>query len=33
MGVELWSLDAVFREWLERLRRRIVTNGEYFEKG
>jgi hypothetical protein len=30
--IEKAILDAVFLEWMERLRRCIATNGEYFEE-
>jgi hypothetical protein len=30
--IEKSILDAIFLEWMERLRRCIGTNGEYFEE-
>jgi hypothetical protein len=32
MGSEKSTLDAVLLKWMERLRRNIATNGEYFEE-
>jgi histone-lysine N-methyltransferase SETMAR len=31
-AIEKSTLDAVFVEWMERLRRWIAANGEYFEE-
>jgi hypothetical protein len=30
--IEEWTLDAVLLEWMERLRRCIAPDGEYFEE-
>jgi hypothetical protein len=30
-GIEKVTLQAVFLEWMDRLRKGIVTNGEYTE--
>jgi hypothetical protein len=30
--IEKWILDGIFLEWMERLRRCIATNDEYFEE-
>jgi hypothetical protein len=30
-GIEKVTLQAVFLEWMDRLRKRIATNGDYTE--